>query len=179
MKFPLTTSSAVLYTTSVSLMMLMMTLQDVTIISAFSIVVPTHHHHHRTANDVNRVNVQQQLHMIDRNVANMIDQEYYRQHHKEEWIAQTQKPTVDTSTLVNEMTMNESIVNHQQHIRDVKLANTNPQQYCADRCIATGNCDVYEDLYVLLCRFYFLSCVRLFSLLNIHFLDTFVRIELH
>ena len=33
-----------------------------------------------------------------------------------------------------------------QHVKDEKMARNNPEQYCADRCLATGNCDVYEDL---------------------------------
>jgi hypothetical protein len=34
-----------------------------------------------------------------------------------------------------------------QHAKDVLLASKSPQQYCADRCVATGHCDVYEDMY--------------------------------
>ena len=36
--------------------------------------------------------------------------------------------------------------NFRQHAKDEKMAINNPEQYCADRCLATGNCDVYEDL---------------------------------
>ena len=31
--------------------------------------------------------------------------------------------------------------------KDRKMAMSDPQRYCADRCVTTGNCDVYEDLY--------------------------------
>ena len=31
--------------------------------------------------------------------------------------------------------------------KDKRLAKSNPQAYCADRCVSTGNCDVYEDLF--------------------------------
>ena len=31
--------------------------------------------------------------------------------------------------------------------KDQKMAFDDPQRYCADRCISTGNCDVFEDLY--------------------------------
>ena len=31
--------------------------------------------------------------------------------------------------------------------RDKRLAEKDPQAYCADRCVSTGNCDVYEDLF--------------------------------
>lgn len=33
--------------------------------------------------------------------------------------------------------------------RDQKLAHDDPQRYCADRCVTTGNCDVFEDMYHL------------------------------
>ena len=114
------------------------------------------------------------LHMIDRNIADMIDQEYYRQHHKEEyhqqWMERHQpqiktKPSnldhtnsdmmmtmvgvLDTYTISNDD--DDVILNRRQLLRDEKLARTNPQQYCMDRCIATGYCDVYEDLYVIIC----------------------------
>ena len=31
--------------------------------------------------------------------------------------------------------------------RDKRLAEKSPENYCADRCLATGNCDVYEDMF--------------------------------
>jgi len=31
--------------------------------------------------------------------------------------------------------------------RDEKLAFDNPKAWCADRCLATGYCDVFEDVY--------------------------------
>lgn len=36
-----------------------------------------------------------------------------------------------------------------QAAKDRKLARQDPQRYCADRCVATGNCDVYEDIFEL------------------------------
>ena len=33
-----------------------------------------------------------------------------------------------------------------QVARDRRLAREDPRRYCADRCVATGNCDVYEDV---------------------------------
>ena len=108
--------------------------------------------------------------MIDKNIADMIDQEYYRQHHKEEYYQQwmvRHQPQVQRSTVVGPVpddtigvtttigrdTYHPDIdndddtvlLNRRQFLRDEKLARTNPQQYCMDRCIATGYCDVYED----------------------------------
>jgi hypothetical protein len=36
-----------------------------------------------------------------------------------------------------------------QMVKDKKMAREDPMRYCADRCIATGNCDVYEDIFQL------------------------------
>ena len=29
------------------------------------------------------------------------------------------------------------------------MANDDPMRYCADRCVSTGNCDVFEDMFDL------------------------------
>jgi hypothetical protein len=103
------------------------------------------------------------VNMIDKNIADMIDQEYYRQHHMEEyhqqWMERNQ-PHIQRTTMAADDTVmgvsdtyqvdtdsDESFVllNRRQMLRDEKLARTNPQQYCMDRCISTGYCDVYED----------------------------------
>lgn len=34
-----------------------------------------------------------------------------------------------------------------QKRRDTRMARNNPEQYCADRCVSTGYCDVYEDMF--------------------------------
>ena len=39
--------------------------------------------------------------------------------------------------------------NFRQFAKDKKLAREDPARYCADRCVATGNCDVYEDIFEL------------------------------
>lgn len=31
--------------------------------------------------------------------------------------------------------------------RDRRMATNSPEQYCADRCVSTGHCDVYEDMF--------------------------------
>jgi len=36
-----------------------------------------------------------------------------------------------------------------EHNRDERMAFTKPEKYCADRCVATGNCDILEDFYEL------------------------------
>ena len=39
--------------------------------------------------------------------------------------------------------------NSMQMRKDRLLADRSPQAYCADRCVATGNCEVYEDMFHL------------------------------
>lgn len=142
-------------------MLTMTTLMSTT--GAFTIRRPLTKPHHQQ---------QFALNMIDKNIADMIDQEYYRQHHKEEyhqqWMVQHQPQirstpgkedhttftataaavgVLDTYQVENDEN-DDTILNRRQWVRDEKLARTNPQQYCMDRCIATGYCDVYEDLYV-------------------------------
>ncbi|KAL7513482.1 hypothetical protein ACHAXN_010703 [Cyclotella atomus] len=36
-----------------------------------------------------------------------------------------------------------------QRRKDEKMANDDPARYCADRCVSTGNCDVFEDMFEL------------------------------
>jgi hypothetical protein len=36
-----------------------------------------------------------------------------------------------------------------QQVKDRKMALEDPMKYCADRCIATGNCDIYEEFFEL------------------------------
>jgi hypothetical protein len=34
-----------------------------------------------------------------------------------------------------------------QKRKDRRMARDSPEQYCADRCVSTGYCDVYEDMF--------------------------------
>ncbi|KAL7487576.1 hypothetical protein ACHAW6_013152 [Cyclotella cf. meneghiniana] len=36
-----------------------------------------------------------------------------------------------------------------QRRKDEKMATDDPMRYCADRCVSTGNCDVFEDMFDL------------------------------
>ena len=36
-----------------------------------------------------------------------------------------------------------------EHKRDERMAFLKPEKYCADRCVATGNCDIFQDFYEL------------------------------
>jgi hypothetical protein len=105
---------------------------------------------------------------IQDSVAEMIDREYWREQHKNEFeiewmkknkeaILHSMKKAADggnelrdnsgIGSLVMDV-MDEPEQDVRQMVKDRRLAKANPQQYCADRCIATGYCEVYEDLYV-------------------------------
>jgi len=92
---------------------------------------------------------------LNRNIAlsYRIDKELYRQKHKDEfekeWIQKTH--AIVEQTLKKEINLeNDSFLMEdtpRQKAKDKRLAKNDPQRYCADRCVATGNCDVYEDIY--------------------------------
>jgi hypothetical protein len=85
-------------------------------------------------------------------VADLIDTELWREQHikdfESEWMAKNRGAVL---TSLNSMESGSSVllgepeVDFRQQARDRKLAASNPQQYCADRCVSTGNCEVYED----------------------------------
>ena len=93
---------------------------------------------------------------IEKWVADMIDQELWREEHKEDyeraWMEKNRAAVLkslggDEASDMNKYDYPDAEeVDFRQLLRDKKLAQTNPQQYCADRCIATGYCDVYEDV---------------------------------
>lgn len=36
--------------------------------------------------------------------------------------------------------------------KDKRMARVDPARYCADRCVATGNCEVWEDMFEMKVR---------------------------
>ena len=93
-------------------------------------------------------------------VAEMIDNELDRQqHHKEyeaAWMEKNKAAVVtslsDTaSTTVgiypSQMMDDGDREAFAEHKRDERMAFLKPEKYCADRCLATGNCDILEDFY--------------------------------
>ena len=83
-------------------------------------------------------------------VANLIDQELYRQSHKkdfeQEWMEKNRAAVFYHVETDFGPVGDPDASDFRMHQKDKKLAQDDPQRYCADRCIATGNCDVYEDL---------------------------------
>jgi len=86
-------------------------------------------------------------------VADMIDSELDRQNHlkefEDEWMKKNRGAILHhmNNDVDNENLMMESSPeDFRMHAKDVKMAKEQPEKYCADRCVTTGNCDVFEDL---------------------------------
>jgi hypothetical protein len=92
---------------------------------------------------------------LEKWIAEMIDGELYRQGHKEdyerEWMVKNREAVVQHVDPSSNYLMldDDDLANLRQRRKDEVLAKNDPQRYCADRCIATGNCEVFEDLYVV------------------------------
>lgn len=84
-----------------------------------------------------------------------IDKQLWRQNHKSEVEAEWRQR--QAAVLEKELPsgfefddhMMEDIVSPRESRKDKLLAKKNPAAYCADRCLATGNCDVFEDILEL------------------------------
>ena len=98
---------------------------------------------------------------LEDHIADLIDRELYRQAHKKEfekeWMEKNRGAVLHSlggggSASDHEnmaTTFNERAEALREHRKDVKLAANDPQRYCADRCVSTGNCDIFEDFYHL------------------------------
>ena len=81
-----------------------------------------------------------------------IDQQFYRQTHKQEveeaWIkrnAEVLEPPLPADYDFDDHMM-EDVLSPRELQKDRHLASKDPMAYCADRCLQTGNCDVFEDV---------------------------------
>jgi len=91
-------------------------------------------------------------------VADMIDGELYRGEHREEyeaaWMEKNKGAVLSRlettgSAYPSIMLGEEDREAMAEHRRDERMAFMRPEKYCADRCVATGNCDILEDFYEL------------------------------
>jgi len=96
-------------------------------------------------------------------VADMIDGELYRQGHKQEfeneWMEKNRGAIMSRLQQAGGLAgvagqeggatnlMMDAEEDYRTRRKDVKMALSDPQKYCADRCLTTGNCDVYEDFF--------------------------------
>lgn len=83
----------------------------------------------------------------------MIDTELHRLSHKkefeQEWMEKNRAAVMSRIETDFVAVMDNDIDkdDFRMHQRDKRLAFDDPQRYCADRCVATGNCDVFEDYF--------------------------------
>lgn len=84
-----------------------------------------------------------------------IDQELWRQGHKSEWEEQRNQRTAmvlekDLPTgFEDDFNYMPEGLSPRQLKKDKLLARKDPATYCADRCVSTGNCEVFEDVFSL------------------------------
>ena len=83
-------------------------------------------------------------------VADMIDDELYRQAHRkeyeQEWMEKNRAAVFHRMETDFGFVANPDASDFRVYHQDKSMAEKDPQKYCADRCVATGNCDIYEDL---------------------------------
>jgi hypothetical protein len=89
---------------------------------------------------------------LEDHIADMIDKELERLAHKQEadraW--QQKNEAVIEHDLPQGFDFDEAataVMERRQKKKDTRMAKDDPRMYCADRCIATGNCDVFEDIF--------------------------------
>jgi hypothetical protein len=92
-------------------------------------------------------------------IANVrIDRALFRQIYKKEmehkWEEENSKvlePSLpqnyDAGDYFNTMTYDDNADKMIQKRKDKRLAIRNPESYCTDRCITTGSCDIFEDMF--------------------------------
>lgn len=87
-------------------------------------------------------------------ILNRIDKELVRlqskKEHEKEITTKIQELNKDMAILPTNYEYNEDFETSTDSIvkrKDLKLALNDPQRYCADRCVTTGHCDVFEDMY--------------------------------
>jgi hypothetical protein len=83
-------------------------------------------------------------------VAKMVDIEGDRQAHlkeyENEWMEKNRGAVLSRIETDFMDVEDPDAIDFRMHRKDQKLAFKDPQAYCADRCVSTGNCDIYEDL---------------------------------
>eukprot|EP00526_Cylindrotheca_closterium_P023168 CAMPEP_0113638978 /NCGR_PEP_ID=MMETSP0017_2-20120614/20435_1 /TAXON_ID=2856 /ORGANISM="Cylindrotheca closterium" /LENGTH=162 /DNA_ID=CAMNT_0000550143 /DNA_START=29 /DNA_END=517 /DNA_ORIENTATION=- /assembly_acc=CAM_ASM_000147 len=86
-------------------------------------------------------------------VADMIDGELVRQSHKKEyeneWMEKNRAAVLSRMETDFVPVLEMDGDGFRQQRKDRLMAEKDPAKYCADRCITTGHCDVYEDFFEL------------------------------
>lgn len=90
---------------------------------------------------------------LENNIADMIDKEVERlKDIGKPKALNAKEPTLPDGfdfNSVNEFQPNVDAANKIQMRKDKRMARDDPMRYCADRCVSTGNCEVWEDMFEL------------------------------
>mmetsp|Transcript_37065 Transcript_37065/g.66740 ORF Transcript_37065/g.66740 Transcript_37065/m.66740 type:complete len:174 (-) Transcript_37065:349-870(-) len=94
---------------------------------------------------------------LENRIADMIDGEATRLQNIELWRRQEaeklrkgKEPSIPQGfdfNSVDEFQPNAGAAQKIQMRKDKRMARDDPARYCADRCVATGNCQVWEDMF--------------------------------
>lgn len=99
---------------------------------------------------------------IEKHIADMIDQELWREQHKKEFEAEWMQKNRgaifhamkkgDASGSggggsASNLMLTDPAEDYRQFRKDKILAAADPMRYCADRCVSTGSCEVFEDIF--------------------------------
>ena len=112
---------------------------------------------------------------LEDHIANMIDNEVRRLYQKHEtqsqWEAKQRALQAEIHALpenydfeaefeyVEPATVNgftsgvDRSISSPRRRKDEKMVEDDPMRYCADRCVSTGNCDVFEDMFEMVSCF--------------------------
>ena len=93
---------------------------------------------------------------LDKKIADMLDKQYYSMMHpevaraKEENFRRRNAAYVPDNLPASFDGVDMIRSDHKdfvQYRKDKALASRDPQAYCAERCVSTGSCEVYEDIF--------------------------------
>lgn len=94
---------------------------------------------------------------LENHIADMIDGEVNRLQNIVGWrreqaqkLKEGQEPSIPAGfdfNSVNDFTPNTGAAQKIQMRKDKRMARDDPARYCADRCVATGNCEIWEDMF--------------------------------
>lgn len=94
---------------------------------------------------------------LENQIADMIDNEVGRLRNIGTWrqeqaekLKKGKEPTMPEGfdfNSANDFQPNAGAAKKIQMRKDKRMARDDPERYCADRCVATGNCEIWEDMF--------------------------------
>lgn len=89
------------------------------------------------------------LYRIDNELDRLRDIKFWRQKEAEK-LQKAKEPTIPQGfdfNSVGDFTPQADAAKKIQMRKDKRMARDDPARYCADRCVATGNCQIWEDMF--------------------------------